>query len=188
MAQDSIKIDIEKTPNPATLKFKFNTILNNESPMDFPNFESTEFAPIARKIWGFPWTTSVYIGQDFISISKQEWVSWEHIANPLAQMIQQHLLKGDPLILKPASSTHFNETNLDSEIVRNIKKIIQLEIRPIVAMDGGDIVFHDYKEGILRIQMKGACSGCPSANRTLKEGIEKRICELFPEVTEVLSI
>ncbi len=150
--------------------------------------DSAENAPLAKKIWGFPWTSSVYFGPNFISISKQDWVSWDHLRNPLVQMIESHLKKGEPLLLKTQIRNSNVEPSADSDLVRKIKKVLDQEIRPAVAMDGGDVVFHSLSNGTLRLEMKGACAGCPSSMYTLKEGIEVRLSELFPEIKEVVSV
>lgn len=181
-----IKVTFESTPNPATMKFLFHHTVADQG-FDCPSSEESERSPLATKIFGFPWTSSVYVGTDFITVTKQDWVDWELLAQPLSNLIQDHINKGEPVV---AQVVHLDpeENSLDSDLVRNIKSVLNREIRPVVALDGGDIQFHKYENNTLYIRMKGACSGCPSASITLKEGIETRMKELFKEIHEVLAV
>lgn len=178
------KVQFESTPNPSTMKFTLNRHVTDEG-FDCPNAQEAERSPLASKIFGFPWTSSVYVGPDFITVTKQDWVDWELLAHPLSGLIQEHLDSNEPVVV---SFEPVLEDDNDSPMVRNIKSVLNREIRPAVALDGGDIVFAKYENNILYIRMKGACSGCPSSQVTLKEGIETRMRELFPEIIEVVSI
>ncbi len=180
-----MKVTYENTPNPATLKFKFDAQIANET-HDFPNVESTDTSPLAAKIFGFPWVSSVFIGQDFMTITKQDWVDWSVIANPLTGLLSEHVSSGRPVFVVKTVDPDVNEN--DSEIVKKIKKVLKEEIRPVVAMDGGDVVFSKYEDNILYIQMKGACNGCPSSQATLKDGIQVRLIEALPEIKAVEAI
>lgn len=180
-----MKVTYETTPNPATLKFVFsNKIADQQS--DYPNVESTDTSPLAAKIFGFPWVSSVYIGQDFMTITKQDWVDWSVIAQPLTGLLSEHVSSGQPVFVQKTVDPDINEN--DSAIVKQIKKVLKEEIRPIVAMDGGDVVFSKYEDNVLYIQMKGACNGCPSSQATLKDGIEVRMKEAIPEIKAVEAI
>ncbi len=181
------QIEIEKTPNPATLKFNLNQKIAPEG-HDFPNAQSTDSSPLAAKLFGFPWTSGVYIGPQFISVTKQDWVDWEVLAEPLAGLIKEHLDNNLPVLVEVLKPEGSEENPNDPEIVKQIKRALDRDIRPIVAMDGGDVVFANYENNVLAIQMKGSCSGCPSSQATLKEGIEVRLRELFPEIKEVISV
>lgn len=181
-----LTVTAENTPNPATMKFTFSTTITQES-KDFPNLESTEASPLAAKIFGFPWVSSVFIGENFVTITKQDWVEWTVLANPLAGLLKEHIASGEPVFIELQKSN--DESENDTEIVKKIKRVLASEIRPVVAMDGGDIVFADYQAPKLFIKMMGACSGCPSSQATLKNGIETRMKELFPtEINEVISV
>lgn len=182
-----IQVSFENTPNPATLKFNLSVRVV-DTPLDFPNAQEAQSSPLASKLFGFPWTNAVFIGPDFVTVTKQDWVDWDVLAEPLAGLIRGHLERGEPVYVDLPSHENNEDNENDSPIVKQIKRILNAEIRPVVAMDGGDIVFADYKEGILSIHMKGACSGCPSSTATLKEGIETRMKELLPEIKEVVSI
>lgn len=180
------KVTFEPTPNPATMKFKFPQTLLDVS-VDIPNAQEADKSPLASKIFGFPWTSGVFLGPDFVSVTKQDWVDWDVLAEPLAGLISEHLDRGEALYVELTNATNDNDEN-DSLIVKQIKQILNRDIRPVVALDGGDVAFAKYENHILYLQMKGACSGCPSSQATLKEGIEVRIKELLPEVKEVVSL
>lgn len=180
-----MKVTFEPTPNPATMKFNFNQKIA-ESSFNFTDIESTELCPLAAKIFGFPWTAAVYLGEDFVTITKQNWVEWDILASPLAGLLNEHIESGLPILIEPAHAAIHDQN--DSDIVKQIKKILLNEIKPIVALDGGDIIFAKYEDHILYIRMQGACAGCPSSQATLKDGIEVRLKELVPEVKEVVSI
>lgn len=182
----------ERTPNPQTMKFNVNRSLL-ENPVNFSNSTEAERSPLASKLFGFPWTAGVFIGQDFITITKQDWVEWEMLAEPLAGLLKEHFQMNEPLLVdRPESPTLDDGANQiqedDSPAVRVIKTVINAEIRPAVAMDGGDIVFHRYEDQIVYVYMKGSCSGCPSSTATLKQGIEVRLKEALPEIREVIAL
>lgn len=180
-----MKVTFEATPNPATMKFNFHQKISSLS-ADFPNVESSERSPLAAKVFGFPWTSSVFIGEDFITVTKQDWVEWEILASPLAGLLGEHIESGMPVLIDLVAAN--DESENDSAIVKQMKQLIQSEIKPVVALDGGDIVFAKYENNNLYIHMRGACAGCPSSQATLKEGIEVRFKQVFPEIKEVIAI
>lgn len=180
-------VEIQSTPNPATMKFQFKTVIADES-QDFPSAADAAFSPLASKIFGFPWASGVFIGRDFVTVTKQDWVDWDVLAEPLAGLIGEHIESGEPVFSAPAPLTDSDISENDTPVVRKIKEIIAREIKPVVALDGGDIVFGKYEDQILYIHMKGSCAGCPSSTATLKQGIEVRIREAIPEVKEVQAL
>ncbi len=187
---DALYVRAEMTPNPQTLRFVTNQQLT-EHPAEFKNVNETVSAPLARKLFGFPWTQGVYIGRDFVAVTKQDWVDWETLAEPLAGLIQEHLEGGEPVMMPRAAASDasaMSDTSGDSDDVRTIKSILDREIRPAVALDGGDIVFHKFEDGIVSLFMQGACAGCPSSTMTLKQGIETRLKEAVPSIREVVSV
>jgi Fe-S cluster biogenesis protein NfuA len=167
------------------LKFNFGQKICDQS-FDFPNVEASERSPLAAKIFGFPWTSSVFLGEDFVTITKQDWVEWEILAQPLAGLLAEHVESGLPVLVELQAS--LDEAENDTEIVKQIKRLLQTEIKPVVAMDGGDIVFAKYEDQILYLKMLGSCAGCPSSQATLKEGVEVRMKQAFPEIKEVVAI
>ncbi len=181
---NKIKVHFESTPNPQTYKFSWGETITENS-MEFKNSDEATSSPLATKIFGFPWAQALFIGTDFITIEKQDWVDWSVLAQPLAHLIEEHLEKGEPIILSPNINP---ETSESSELIEKIKWVLNHEIRPAVAVDGGDVQFVSLQQGYLKIAMKGACSGCPSSQITLKEGIETHIKNLFPEIKSVDAI
>ncbi|MBX2994810.1 MAG: NifU family protein [Bdellovibrionaceae bacterium] len=182
------KVRFEQTPNPATMKFLFDQKVTDKT-QEFKTSQEAEISPLAAKIFGFPWTSGVFLGPDFMAVTKQDWVDWEVLAEPLSGLIQEHLDRGEPVYLDidTTLSTNDEDPN-DPPLIKDIKRAIARDIRPVVALDGGDIVFNKLQDDVLYIQMKGACSGCPSSQATLKEGIEVRMRELFPGIKEVVAV
>jgi Fe-S cluster biogenesis protein NfuA len=180
------EVSFESTPNPNSMKFNLGHNFN-ETPFECLNIKDTENSPLAAKIFGFPWTSSIYIGTHFITVKKQDWVSWDVLATPLSGLIQEHLSNGEAVVLDKSKFIEGAE-NPDDEVSVKMKWVIENEVRPALATDGGDISFIKYDNGILAVTLKGACSGCPSASITLKEGIEKHMKEIFPEIIQVISI
>ena len=192
-----IHIFYEATPNPQALRFIVTKTIADES-VNMVSAAEAGRSPLAQKILGFPWAAGVLIGPNFVTVSKQDWVDWDAIADPLSDLIKEHLKRGEPVLLRSESGAAEGgggsagdgnqDQSDDSLIVQKIKKILRDEIRPAVAMDGGDIEFDCFVEGRVYLHMRGACSGCPSSAFTLKEGIETRLKESVPEVQEVVQV
>ena len=200
-------VRFEATPNPQTLRFTADAALAKmaggafaEKPVEFKNAAEAQFSPLAKKLFGFPWAAGVYIGRDFITVTKQDWVDWDIIAEPLAGLIEEHLDSDVPVVTPRldsaasavSGSVDPNDKSVvqagDSAAVIEIKRVLNEEIRPMVAQDGGDVVFSKYDDGIVYLHMQGSCAGCPSSTMTLKMGIETRLQEAVPEIREVVSI
>lgn len=187
-----ITVFYEATPNPQSLKFVVTAPIATES-VNFTSPQETARSPLAQKLFGFPWAAGVFIGPNFVTVTKQEWVEWEILADPLAELIKEHLVAGIPVLSENSADTpnepssNMDDPN-DSPIVRQIKQILRDEISPAVAMDGGQIRFDRFENGRVYLQMQGACSGCPSSAYTLKEGIEVRLKERIPEIQEVVAV
>jgi Fe-S cluster biogenesis protein NfuA len=170
------------------MTFRFDRSISEET-YDFENAREAERSPLATKIFGFPWTNRVFLGPDFVTITKQDWVDWDVLAEPLAGLLAEHLNSGEPVLNAIEEvGDQGDEDSADSEDVRQIKAIIKRDIQPVVRLDGGDIVFHKYENHVVYIHMKGSCSGCPSSTATLKDGIEVRLKELMPEIREVVAV
>lgn len=127
----------------------------------------------------------VFVGPSFVTVTKQDWVEWDVIAQPLAHLLEEHVVSGELVLLVDES---FNAESDDSPQVQMIKQILDDEVRPAVAMDGGDIVFHKYEDQVVYVYMQGSCSGCPSSMMTLKDGVEARLKASLPEIREVVAI
>jgi len=187
----SIQLRAESTPNPATMKFCFSTTVIDRT-LEFNSATEAENSPLASKIFGFPWATSVLLAPNFIAITKQDWIDWDYLTNPLTHLIQEHFQLNLPVLeeLKMVDVGYADDSNsileTDTELVKKLKQVLNREIRPMLAYDGGDVQYAALSaEGILSLRFKGACSGCPSKSATLKGGIEVRIKELFPEIISV---
>ena len=185
MEQMKYSVTIEPTPNPAAMKFVFSAAIAQDS-CDFPDAQSTERSPLAAKIFGFPWVSQVFVGPTFVTITKQDWVDWKVLANPLSGLLAEHVNSGQAVLLDIPQSN--DESDDDSEMVKQIKRVLATEIKPVVQLDGGDIAFVKLENDNLYLQLKGACSSCPSSQATLKDGIEVRIKQVFPTIKEVLAI
>lgn len=182
--KETLYVRAEMTPNPQTLRFVTNRTLS-EHTAEFKNAKETSTSPLAKKLFGFPWTSGVFIGKDFVTVTKQDWVDWETLAEPLASLIQEHIERGEPVLHESVKQEA--QSNDSPDVVR-IKQVLDQEIRPSVALDGGDIVFHKFEAGIVYLFMQGSCAGCPSSTLTLKQGIEVRLKEAVPSVIEVVSM
>jgi len=177
----------EITPNPATLKFITDRILLPEGTADFPNSELAEQSLLAKKLFQFRFVSSVFIGRNFVTITKLEEFKWEDLIPVVKDAIRAFLESGQPVVSQITTATYTSDAD-DSEIVRKIKQLIDENVRPAVAMDGGDIVFKGFEEGVVKLQMMGSCQGCPSSTATLKAGIQGLLTRMIPEVKEVESI
>lgn len=178
----------ESTPNPQAMKFIVTDRQISEETVQFLNPEDALRSPLARKLFGFPWAAGVLIGPNFVTVSKQEWVDWTVLAEPLSNLIEEHIKAGEPVLLPKTVNPDAAPASEDSLVVQQIKQILDQEIRPAVAMDGGDIAFHSFTDGRLYLELQGSCAGCPSSMMTLKEGIETRMRQAIPDVLEVVSI
>ncbi|MEI7974206.1 MAG: NifU family protein [Bdellovibrio sp.] len=187
MNSNSIQVRIEGTPNPSTLKFLFSQTLIEDT-YHFETAQEAERSPLAAKIFGFPWTSRISLAPDHIAVSKQDWVEWEVLSEALRNLIQEHLEQNLGLLIKGFDEEDSEILAEDPPIVRQIKEILRRDIKPVVALDGGDIVFASFENGVLSVRLKGSCNGCPSSQATLKQGVEARLRELLPEVKEVISI
>ena len=187
-------IFVESTPNPQSMKFTVSHSITNEN-WETNDINSAGRSPLAQKILGFPWATNVFIGNNFITVTKEDWVDWDVIQNPLCQLIKEHIESNQTVLHpKPAKDPQASpdkEENIsgpDAHIIRQIKQILQKDIQPAVAMDGGFISFAGYENGVVFLKMQGACSGCPSASLTLKQGVETHLKNHISEVEQVVAL
>lgn len=180
-------IQTEQTPNPATLKFLPGKTVLEEGTADFKKTEETACSPLARRIFSLQGVQGVFFGRDFISVSKSDDTDWSVLKPMVLAVLMEHFSSGQPVISGPLpSSTDSSED--DDEITAQIKELLETRVRPAVMMDGGDIVFERFEDGIVFLQMHGACSGCPSSTATLKSGIENMLRHFIPEVDEVRPV
>ena len=180
-------IQTEQTPNPATLKFLPGRSVLDSGTADFTTVgEAAGRSPLAERLFSVDGVAAVFLGSDFITITKSADKEWYVMKPGVLGAIMEHMSTGQPVILNTVADgdTH-GPTEEDSEVVGQIKELIETRVRPAVAQDGGDIVFQGFDEGVVFLQLRGACAGCPSSTMTLKMGIENMLKHYIPEVTEV---
>jgi Fe-S cluster biogenesis protein NfuA len=181
-------IQTEQTPNPATLKFLPGKAVMDEGVAEFTDpAEAQRLSPLASRVFKVGGVTGVYLGGDFISVTKSERGDWHLLKPAVLGAIMEHYLSGDPVALEGARLGD-GGTAEDDPTVKQIKELIESRVRPAVAQDGGDIVFHGFERGVVYLHLRGACSGCPSSIVTLKNGIENLLKYYVPEVVEVRAI
>jgi Fe-S cluster biogenesis protein NfuA len=182
-------IQTESTPNPATLKFLPGQTVLETGTADFPTRESARHSPLARRIFAVEGVAAVFLGNDFVTVTKAEAVEWDHIKPAILGAVMEHFQSGQPALEDDAGGGgHATHEGPDAEIVEQIKQLLDTRVRPAVAQDGGDITFHGFDRGIVYLHMQGACAGCPSSTLTLKMGIENLLRHYIPEVIEVRPV
>ena len=184
-------IQTEATPNPATLKFLPGKPVLPGGTRDYRDAQAAAESPLAQKLFAVRGVSGVFLGQDFITVTKAD-AEWQHMKPAILGLIMDHYLSGLPMLAGGAAQ---NETvgeeffeEGDAEIVTTIKQLLDTRVRPAVAQDGGDITFHGFREGVVYLNMKGSCAGCPSSTATLKHGIENLLRHFVPEVSEVRAV
>ena len=189
-------IQTEETPNPATLKFipDGHIILKNGT-AEFKNQKQAESkSPLALQLFTITGVEAVFFGHDFITITKSGNAVWKYLTSEIQAVIMDFFLTGKEPMFENKENENSNEVNKnlpeegDSEIVKQIKELIEIKVRPAVAMDGGDIIFHSFENGVVYLMLKGSCSGCPSSTVTLKSGIENMLKHYIPEVESVEQV
>ena len=184
-------IQTEQTPNPQTLKFLPGKVVMDEGTAFFQSIETTSNSPLAKRLFGVGGVTGVFFGSDFITITKNDSLDWQVMKPAILGAIMDHFNSEEPTInngTNDEGKKSLLENSNDSDIVKQIKELLDTRVRPAVAMDGGDIIYDSYKDGIVYLHMQGACSGCPSSTATLKMGIENMLKHYLPEVKEVRPI
>jgi Fe-S cluster biogenesis protein NfuA len=182
-------IQTEQTPNPATLKFLPGREVIASGVVDFTAPEAAERSPLARRVFAVDGVTGVFLGADFITVTKAAGEDWYVLKPAVLGAIMEHYLSGDPVVeadLDLGDETPAGEE--DDQLVRQIRELIDTRVRPAVAQDGGDIIFRGFERGVVYLHMRGACAGCPSSAITLKNGIENLLRYYVPEVTEVRQV
>ena len=179
-------IQTEQTPNPATLKFLPGRAVMPAGTADFPDPESAGRSPLAERLFQIDGVAGVFLGSDFVTVTKEAGREWQLLKPAILGALMEHFTSGRPLILEPAPGAGGGAD--ESEVVSQIKELLETRVRPAVAQDGGDIIFHGFEGGVVFLHMQGSCSGCPSSTATLKAGIENMLRHYIPEVVEVRAV
>jgi Fe-S cluster biogenesis protein NfuA len=183
-------IQTEATPNPATLKFLPGRAVLENGTLDMRDSAEAAQSPLAERLFGIAGVSGVFFGSDFITVTKGGG-EWQQLKPMILGAIMEHFMSGEPLLVRGAAEQsdagEFYDAT-DAETVATIKDLIETRVRPAVANDGGDITFKGFKDGIVYLNMKGACSGCPSSTATLRHGIQNLLRHFIPEVTEVRPV
>ncbi len=182
-------IETESTPNPATLKFLPGRAVMGAGTADFANADTAGRSPLATTLFGLSGVARVFLGGDFVTVTKSEGAEWQALKPQVLGALMEHLVAGRAVIEGDEVAAAEDEiAPEDQEIVEQIKELLDTRVRPAVASDGGDIVFRGYRDGVVRLHMQGACSGCPSSAATLKHGIENMLRHYVPEVVSVEQV
>lgn len=183
-------IQTEQTPNPASLKFLPGCEVLGQGTAEFTDSTKADASPLAERLFALDGVTAVFLGSDFITVSKSDKANWLTLKTLIMGSLMEHFSAGLPVMKDEhqhvTATSSVNED--DDEIVKQIKEIIDTRVRPAVAADGGDIVFSSFEDGVVYLQMRGACAGCPSSTMTLKAGIENLLKHFIPEVNEVRAV
>ena len=187
-------IQTEPTPNPATLKFLPGRTVLASGTMEFTAPEAAARSPLAERLFAVPGVSGVFYGGDFITVTKADG-DWQHLKPAILGVIMEHYMSGAPLFADGSDDGSEHADNVDeffdeadAETVETIKDLIETRVRPAVANEGGDITFRGFKEGVVYLDMKGSCSGCPSSTATLKHGIQNLLKHFVPDVVEVQAM
>jgi Fe-S cluster biogenesis protein NfuA len=185
-------IQTEQTPNPASLKFLPGCEVMVRGTAEFKEAEKASPSPLAEQLFKLDGVTGVFLGSDFVTVTKAESASWPQLKPLVLAVIMEHFTTGKPVMndehLHDAAGHASSASGEDSEVVKQIKELLDTRIRPVVAQDGGDIVYHSFQDGVVYLSMRGACAGCPSSTATLKSGIENLLKHFVPEVNEVRAV
>jgi len=177
-------IQTEQTPNPSTLKFLPGRVVMDKGTMDFAAADTAQNSPLAKRRFALEAVERVFFGSDFVTVTKAADKDWQIMKPSILGGIMEHYTSGEPVVA--AESQAGGEAAADDdEVVAQIKDLLETRVRPAVAQDGGDIVFQDFRDGVVYLHMQGSCSGCPSSTATLKMGIENLLKHYVPEVVEV---
>lgn len=183
-------VSLEFTPNPNTLKYVVEVKFLDKGAANFVQGANTESSPLATELFKVPGVTGVMVGRNFVTVTKADSSEWDQIHPSAEATVKNFIMAGKPAVIileAPALDPSFPHVT-GTEVERQIKQILDDEIRPAVARDGGDISFDKYENGVVYLFMHGSCAGCPSSTMTLKMGIETRLKELIPEIQEVVAI
>ncbi|MDX1974597.1 MAG: NifU family protein [Rickettsiales bacterium] len=178
-------IQTEATPNPLTLKFIPGVAVMESGTLFITSIDEAKASPLAQSLLRIEGVTAIFLGSDFITATKAEAANWETLKPLLLTSIMDHFVEGKPVVTSAQAAAN---TSGDSELEAQIRELIDTRVRPAVAQDGGDIIFRGFVDGVVQLELHGACSGCPSSTMTLKDGIENMLKHYVPEVIAVEAV
>jgi len=183
-------IETEQTPNPDTLKFLPGKKVSEVGPIEFLKDDKNIKVSLANKILSLEGTLMVFFGEDFITVKKEKNLNWKDLKHGIISEINDYYSQGNDVVVKKISDKNIKKPlkNESNEVVKKINDILDTKVRPAVAKDGGDITFKSFKDGIVIVELKGSCSGCPSSIMTLKQGVQNLLCHYIPEVKSVEAV
>ena len=189
-------VETEHTPNPDTLKFLPGKKVSEVGPIEFLKNDKSIKVSLANKILSLEGTVMVFFGEDFITVKKEKDLNWDDLKHGIISEINDYYSKGNEVVVSKdlklakilSESASDSEPVQSNEIINKINEVLDSKIRPAVARDGGDITFKSFKDGVVTVELKGSCSGCPSSIMTLKQGVQNLMCHYIPEVKSVEAI
>ena len=183
-------IETENTPNPNTLKFLPGKKVSSIGPVEFLKKDKGKGVPLAEKILSLEGTQMVFFGEDFITVKKEDNLNWNDLKRSIISEINDFYLSGNEIVIEKSleNADEGSEKAPVSDVVKKINEVLNSKIRPAVARDGGDIKFKSFKEGVVTVELKGSCSGCPSSTMTLKQGVQNLLCHYIDEVKSVEAV
>jgi Fe-S cluster biogenesis protein NfuA len=195
-AKVPISVYAESTPNPDVMKFVCNRVINPNDSVEFKNIEEAQIAPLCVQLFNFPFVKEVFLARNFISITKYNIIEWEDIVMEVREFVREYVAEGKTVINEQSESVtveasekstlKIQEVVPETELEQKIVDILEEYVRPAVEADGGNISFRKYDHGIVTVALQGACSGCPSASVTLKQGIETMLKQMLPGQIEAV--
>jgi Fe-S cluster biogenesis protein NfuA len=183
--KEFLNIYAEQTPNPETMKFVFNKMILPDDAIDFPTREKAQESPLAKSLFEFSFVNGVFIMNNFVTITRLEGTEWHEVIPIVKEFLKAYVEAGEPIVI-PRSEPQKYE-GAETQVVAQILEILDTYIKPAVETDGGMISFKSFNEGVVTVELKGSCSGCPSSTITLKRGIEGLLTKMVPEVKEVVA-
>ena len=180
-------VETEHTPNPDTLKFLPGKKVSEVGPVEFLKNDNGKKVPLADQILSLKGTKMVFFGEDFITVKKEKDLSWDDLKHSIISEINDYYSKGNDVVVKSnlSKTTKDSKPDEEDEVIKKINEVLDTKVRPAVAKDGGDIQFKSFKSGVVTVELKGSCSGCPSSVMTLKQGVQNLLCHYIPEVKSV---
>jgi len=183
-------IETEQTPNPDTLKFLPGKKVSEIGPVEYLKSDKNIEIPLVNKIFSLDGTVMVFFGEDFITVKKEKNLNWKDLKHGIISEINDFYLQGNEVIVKKDYENLIskNSPTSSNQVINQINEVLDSKVRPAVAKDGGDITFKSFKDGVVIVELKGSCSGCPSSTMTLKQGVQNLLCHYIPEVKSVEAV